>query len=70
MHVGKCVTSARKNIRSTWKKNTCLLPLANARSVVLQDLEGYHRSQCLNKYDQKQATQVINKIVHQTCPKY
>jgi hypothetical protein len=48
-------------------KDTCLFPLT-AQSLVLQDLEDCPRSQCLNNGDQKQATQIINKTVHQTVP--
>jgi hypothetical protein len=51
-------------------KDTCLDSLlATAQSLVLQDLEGYRRSQRLNNNDWKQAIQTINKIVHQTVPK-
>jgi hypothetical protein len=39
-------------------KDTCLaLSLAAAQSLVLQDLEGYRRSQCLNNAEWKQAIQ-------------
>jgi hypothetical protein len=38
----KNVTRGRKNIGSTWSRNTCLaLPLAATQSLVLQNLEGY-----------------------------
>jgi hypothetical protein len=44
----------RKNIRSTWSRNTCLaLSLAAAQSLDLQDLEGYQSSQRLNNNDRK-----------------
>jgi hypothetical protein len=61
----------RNNIGSTWSRNTCLaLLLAAAKSLVLRDLEGYRSSQRLNNNDRKQVIQIINKIVHQTAPKY
>jgi hypothetical protein len=61
----------RNNIGSTWTRNTCLaLLLAAAKSLVLQDLEGYRSSQRLNNNDRKQVIQIINKTVHQTAPKY
>jgi hypothetical protein len=40
------------------------------KSLILQDPEDYRRSQCLNNNDWKQVIQAINKIVHQTVPKY
>jgi hypothetical protein len=39
--------------------------LAAAQSLVLQDPGDFCRSQHLNKKDWKQATQEINKTVHQ-----
>jgi hypothetical protein len=62
----------RKNIGSTWSRNTCLdSPLAAAQSLILKGLEDYQSSQCLNNNDdQKQAIQIINKTVQQTVPKY
>jgi hypothetical protein len=52
-------------------KNTCLdSSLTTAQSLLLWDLEGYQKSQHLNNSDQKQAIEIINKIVHQTVPKY
>jgi hypothetical protein len=52
-------------------KDTCLASLlTTAQSLLLQDLEDYRRSQRLSNNDQKQAIQIINKIVHQTVPKY
>jgi hypothetical protein len=60
----------RKHIGSTWSSNTYQdSPLAAAQSLLLRDIEGYRRSQHLNN-DQKQAIQTLNKIVHQTVPKY
>jgi hypothetical protein len=51
-------------------KDTCLDSLlAAAQSLVLQDLEGYCRTQRLIYNDQKQVIQTINKIVHETVPK-
>jgi hypothetical protein len=40
--------------------------LAATQSLLLQDLEGYRRSQRLNNSNRKQAIQTINKTV----PKY
>jgi hypothetical protein len=55
----------RKNIWSTWSRNTChALPLAASQSLVLRDLEGYQSSQRLNNNDQKQVIQKINKTVY------
>jgi hypothetical protein len=61
----------RKNIGSTWSRNSCLdSPLAAVQSVLLEGLEDYQSSQRLNNNDSKQAIQIINKIVHQIVPKY
>jgi hypothetical protein len=52
-------------------KDTCLdSSLTAAQSLVLQDLEGYRRSQRLTNSDQIQKVQTINKTVHQKVPKY
>jgi hypothetical protein len=61
----------RENIGSTWSRNTCLdALLAPAQSLLLEGLEDYQSSQRLINNDRKQAIQRINKIVHQTVPKY
>jgi hypothetical protein len=50
----KCVTRGRKNIWSTWIRNTCLsLLLVATQSLILQDPEGYRRSQRLDNNDWK-----------------
>jgi hypothetical protein len=64
MYAGKYVTRGRKNIGSTWSKNTCLVPLAATQSIVLQDPEGCRRQRCLNNNVQKQAIHTINKKVN------
>ena len=62
----------REHIESIWSRVTCLdSPLAAAQSLLLLDLEDFRSSQHLNNNDdRKQATQRINKTVHQTVPKY
>jgi hypothetical protein len=46
----------RKNIGSTWSRNTCLDSLlAATQSLLLEGLEDYQSSQRLNNNDQKQA---------------
>ncbi len=48
----KCVKVEQKEIYMV--KDTCLdSSLAVAQSLVLRDLEGYRRSQCLNNNDRK-----------------
>jgi hypothetical protein len=50
---------------STWSRSTCLaLPLTADQSLILQGLKDFQSSQRLNNNDQKQAIQIINKIVH------
>jgi hypothetical protein len=44
--------------------------LTVAQSLLLRDLEDYHRSQRLNYNDRKQVIHTINKIVYQIVPKY
>jgi hypothetical protein len=70
MHAGKCVARGRKNIRSTWSRNTCLLSLAAAQSLIVQDPEDCRRRRRVNNNDRKQAILAINKIVYQTLPKH
>jgi hypothetical protein len=62
----------RKNIGSTWSRNTCLdSPLTATQSLLLEDLKDFRSSQRLNNNDdRKQAIQRINKTAHQTVPKY
>jgi hypothetical protein len=66
----KCVTRGRKNIGSTWSRNTYhALRLAAAQSLVLQGLEDFWSSQRLINNDQKQAILRINKTVNPKVPK-
>jgi hypothetical protein len=59
----------RKNIGSTWSRNTSLdSPLAAAQSLLLEGLDDYQSSQRLNNNNDWK--QIINKKVHQTIPKY
>jgi hypothetical protein len=58
-------TRGRKHMGSTWSRSTCLaLPLTADQSLILQGLKDFQSSQRLNNNDQKQAIQIINKIVH------
>jgi hypothetical protein len=52
--------------------NTCLdSPLTVVQSLLLEDLDDFRSSQRLNNNDDwKQVIQRINKIVHQTVPKF
>jgi hypothetical protein len=55
----------RKNIESTWSRNTCLDSLlAASQSLLLEGLEDYQSSQRLNNNDQKHAIQRINKTIY------
>jgi hypothetical protein len=55
----------RKNIESTWSRNTCLDSLlAASQSLLLEGFEDYQRSQRLNNNDQKHAIQRINKTIY------
>jgi hypothetical protein len=62
----------REHIGSIWSRVTSLaLLLAAAQSLLLEGLEDFRGLRRLNNNnDQKQAIQRINKIVHQTVPKY
>jgi hypothetical protein len=62
----------REHIGSIWSRVTCLdLRLAAAQGLLLEGLEDFRGSQCLNNNDdKKQVIQRINKTVHQTVPKY
>jgi hypothetical protein len=50
-------------------KEHFLAPPLATQNLVLQDLEGYRTSRCLNNNDWKQVIQTINKKVHRTVPK-
>jgi hypothetical protein len=64
-------TRERKHIGTKWSRVTCLVSLlAAAQSLLLEALEDFQGSQHLNNNDQKQAIKRINKILHQTVPKY
>jgi hypothetical protein len=65
----ECVKVERKEVYMV--KDNCLDSLlTTAQSLPLQDLEGYRRSQRPNNNDQKQAIRRIDKIIHQTVPRY